>query len=202
MAIPLGPRRPKEWIDNEQRVSQSRPSADIDDGVYLFRPEFHGLGHARPARRADCENLGPQCRRKRPDGGDAGAGWRIVSASSTAFSSIVAGQSATGIIVQIVVIAGLARRLVLRHSQLRRRSCSLGIVLGVAGASFAVALAARVVLVSAGASGHRAGHRRRRQFRHGPRLAVRAQRWPSPSAGTMCSAWLALPLCDRARRCT
>ena len=49
--------------------------------------------------------------------------------------------------------------------------------------------AAGLALVSAGAPGHGAGHRRCRQLRHGARRAVRARPGRARSAGSLCSAW-------------
>ena len=60
-------------------------------------------------------------------------------------------------------------------SKLSRRTLRLGVVLGVAGASFAVALPLASRWYPPRVSGHRARHRRRRQFRHGVRRALRAR---------------------------
>ena len=93
------------------------------------------------------------------------------------------GRRRAGIIGQVVVIVGLvaawlsASKLITARlwlgldSRRRRRVVRRG-------------AAARLALVSAAVPGHRARHRRRRQFRHRVRLACSRRAWRRGSAGT------------------
>ena len=78
-----------------------------------------------------------------------------------------------GLIAQVIVLAGLLFIwLVGIHSF--AGVLAAGLVLGVAGASFAVALPLASRWYPPEHQGHSARHRRRRQFGHGARGAVRA----------------------------
>ena len=81
----------------------------------------------------------------------------------------------------------LAGGLDARPPRLRRQVLAFGVVLGVAGASFAVAMPLASYWYPPRTPGHRARHRRRRQFRHRVRLAVRARRSPSLFGWQQCA---------------
>ena len=157
--------------------------------VLLFRHQFHGLGDARTARvQIACRPQARSCT-EGPDGRRAGARRRAVPRRSMACWSTVSSPSGPALIGQVIVLAGM---LVGSGSSAStasaQRSACWAWCLGVAGAVVCGGAAAGFALVSAGVSGHRARHRRRRQFGHRARGAVRAEPRGRRSAGSTCSA--------------
>ena len=140
--------------------------------VLLFRHELHGLGDAGPARHPDRPGPEPRCGAARLMVAVpllAGAALRVVNGI---FVDRI-GPLRTGMIGQVIVILGLLTAWWFGvHSF--AQVLLLGVLLGLAGASFAVALPLASRWYSPGVAGPRLRHRRRRQLRRGLRRALRA----------------------------